>query len=169
MRLLGFLICTAIVLFTLIFCSSDESARAIQNGDTVKVHYIGKLAGTDSLIASTEGREPITVVMGSGTVMPGIEKALLGAAEGDTLIISVPPEEGFGPYYSELVGKLGIQDFPDDFEIDIGKRIRMPNPDSGFTNVAVIAIDDDSVTLDANHPMAGKTLVYELRVLEVTE
>ncbi len=169
MRFLSFLFCAACILFTLTFCSSDETRGTIQKGNTVKVHYIGKIAGTDSLITSTEDREPTTLVIGSGTVMPGIEKALLGASPGDTLTITVPPEEGFGPYYNELVGKVGVQDFPEDFEVKIGSRIRMPNPDTGFTNVAVIAIDDDSVTLDANHPLAGETLIYELRVIEIAD
>jgi len=114
-----------------------------------------------------DGGEPLSYIHGSGMIVPGLEEALLGKAEGDQVKVTVPPEGGYGAREEGLVQKVPRSEFPDG-DIEVGMRFRSHGP-GGARILTVAAVDPDSVTLDANHPLAGATLNFDVKVVSVRE
>jgi len=140
--------------------------RQIQPGDTVKVHYTGKL-DDGTLFDSTLTREPFEVKIGSGLSAPGFEMRITGMAVGDKRSFSVPPEEGFGFRDEKNIEKLNRANFPEDLGLEVGKQLQVPHAEGGHIRATVIALDDKTVTLDTNHPLAGKILHFEVEIVEI--
>jgi peptidylprolyl isomerase len=134
----------------------------------VKVHYKGSLQD-GTVFDSSEGREPLEFVIGQGTVIPGFEKGVMGMCEGDTKVISIQSEDGYGAYRDDLIGVVDRSRIPDDIDLKIGMILQVRSPEGGVTNVIVSKITDTDVTLDMNHPLAGKELLFEVRLLEVLQ
>jgi FKBP-type peptidyl-prolyl cis-trans isomerase SlyD len=114
-----------------------------------------------------DGGEPLAYVHGAGMIVPGLEDALLGKAAGDHVKVTVAPEKGYGPRRDSLVQKVPRSEFPDG-DIEVGMRFRASGP-GGARIVTVAALDGDTVTLDGNHPLAGATLNFDVRVVSVRE
>lgn len=114
-----------------------------------------------------EGGEPLSYVHGLGMIVPGLEEALLGKSAGDHVKVTVPPESGYGERHEGLVQKVSRDEFPDG-DIEVGMRFRSHGP-HGMSILTVAALDEDTVTLDANHPLAGTTLNFDVQVLSVRE
>jgi peptidylprolyl isomerase len=136
-----------------------------KKGDTVKVHYVGKL-DDGSIFDSSENRQPLEFVVGSNQVIPGLEEAVIGMDPGDKKTIKIPSEQAYGPHYPELVAQFERNQFPADFELAIGLQLEIPQKDGRALLVTVTELTDESVTLDANHPLAGKDLTFEIELLE---
>jgi peptidylprolyl isomerase len=140
-------------------------ADAITN-DTVKVHYTGRL--TDGTVFdSSLGREPLELTIGQKMVIPGFEEGIIGMTMGETKTVSIAPQDAYGPYLEDLVGSIGRAQIPPNIELQAGTVLQMQAPDGGVTIVVVKALNDESVTLDANHPLAGKDLTFEINLLEI--
>ncbi len=123
-------------------------------------------AGT--VIDSSEGREPLTYLHGSGQIVPGLEKQMAGHAAGDEFSADVVPEEGYGPRHEQLVQEVPREAFQGVADIQPGMQFQGRGPE-GVINVTVTRIEDDKVHIDGNHPLAGQTLHFAVKVTDVRE
>jgi peptidylprolyl isomerase len=137
-----------------------------KQGDTVHVHYKGSLED-GTMFDSSEGAQPLSFTIGSGDVIPGFEEAIVGMAAGDEKTQTIPAEQAYGNRREELVFQVEREQLPADSDVSVGDFLRIGFPDGRTAAVQVVALDDAAVTLDANHPLAGKTLVFELRLVEI--
>ncbi len=143
-----------------------------RNGDRVKVHYTGYLEdGTVFDTSRSEDRDPLEFVIGEGVVIPGFEAAIEDMAVGQTKTIEVPPEQAYRERNENLIFEVEKGQFPDDIEIEVGMLFKVSTTDaeSPETDVTVAEIRDDAIVLDGNHPLAGKTLKFDVELLEILE
>lgn len=137
----------------------------VENGKGVVVHYTGRFEdGTVFDTSLTEGREPLNIVLGQGTLINGFEKGLVGLNKGDKKTIEIDPEEGYGEYLDGLVTIIPKDRAPEG--VNVGDFLQSTG-DKGTINVVVTEINEEGVKIDANHPMAGKKLIFDVEVLEV--
>ena len=140
--------------------------RQVSTGDTVRVHYTGTLAdGTE--FDSSVGREPIEFVIGSGQVIPGFENALVGMAEGDKKNVTLEPSDAYGPHDPQLIQIVERTRIPAEVELDVGTVLQASDPGGNHVHLTVVELSDENATLDANHPLAGKALIFELELVEL--
>ena len=138
-----------------------------KNGDSVSVHYTGSLED-GTIFDSSDGREPLEFVIGGNMVVPGFEEAVVGLAVGDKTRATLPPEKAYGSSNPDLIVEVGLDQFPPDVKPEIDQRLHV-NDDSGRTiPVRVTAIGATSVTLDANHELAGKTLIFDIELMSIS-
>ena len=135
-------------------------------GDTVRVHYTGTFDDGAVFDSSLEG-QPLEFTVGEGDVIPGFEKAVDGMNEGETRTISIPPDEAYGTHRDDLVAVVGREQLPSEIEPAVGMVLEMSSEDGIVTNVTITEIGDDTVTLDANHELAGKKLNFEITLVEI--
>lgn len=136
------------------------------SGDTVKVHYTGRLEDGTTFDTST-GRDPLTLTLGEGQVIAGFEEAVLGMEPGETKSTSVPPEKGYGRRSDERVVEIDRKNVPEEIDVTVGQQLRVQRDDGQQQTVTVAQLTETTVTLDANHPLAGQTLVFDLELVEV--
>ena len=135
------------------------------SGDTVRVHYTGTLAD-GSQFDSSVGREPFELTIGSGQVIPGFEDALVGMAAGDTRSVTLEPNDAYGPHDPQLLHVVERARVPADVDLSVGTVLQASDPGGNPVRLLVVELSDDNVTLDANHPLAGKALTFELQLVE---
>lgn len=137
-----------------------------KSNDTVKVHYTGRL--TDGTVFdSSIDKEPLEFTIGQKMVIPGFEEGVIGMTAGETKTVSIVHQDAYGPYLDDLVGTIRRTHIPPDIELQVGTILQMQAPDGGVTMVMVKELNDENVTLDANHPLAGKDLTFEINLLEI--
>ncbi|MBA2670869.1 MAG: peptidylprolyl isomerase [Gemmatimonadetes bacterium] len=135
-------------------------------GDRVKVHYTGRL-DDGSVFDSSEGREPLEFEVGSGQVIPGFDDAVSGMTAGERKSVRIPCGEAYGEWREDLVLKVERSAFPPDIEPEVGQRLQM-GQGSGQTAVVTVAeVADEDVKLDANHPLAGQDLIFDLELMAI--
>ena len=140
---------------------------AAKSGDTVRIHYTGKLEdGTQ--FDSSSGREPLQFTLGSGQVIPGFEKAVEGMAVGDSKQVNIPPEQAYGPRHEQMIQDVPKTALPDDLEPVEGMALQAQGQDGKVINLTVTAVQNDSITVDGNHPLAGKALNFALELVEIS-
>ncbi|MEO8378734.1 MAG: peptidylprolyl isomerase [Acidobacteriota bacterium] len=137
-----------------------------KRGDTVQVHYRGTLDDGTEFDSSRES-DPISFTIGSGEVIPGFETAIEGMTPGDRKTERFEPDAAYGDRRDELVFEVGRDQMPDGEEIEVGDMLQVGFPDGGNATVTVTSLDGDTVTLDANHPLAGKPLTFELELVAI--
>jgi FKBP-type peptidyl-prolyl cis-trans isomerase 2 len=137
-----------------------------QKGDTVRVHYTGRLTD-ETVFDSSQGKEPLEVTIGEGKLIPGFEKQLVGMQVGETKSLEIEPEEAYGTRNDQLTTVVQRTDLPKDLEPEVGQRLQVTQPDGSAFVVQVTEMDDASVTLDANHPLAGETLKFDIELTEI--
>ncbi len=138
-----------------------------KQGDTVRVHYHGTLEDGTVFSSTYDENEPFEFTIGKGSVLPKFEKAVIGMNKGDKRTVSVPPEDGYGQHKKEFVFAMDRAQAPANLELELGKRLQI-RTNQGTTAVATItAITENTVVLDANDPLAGKTLKFEIELLEI--
>jgi peptidylprolyl isomerase len=138
----------------------------VKNGDTVKVHYTGKLDNGD-VFDSSEGAEPLAFTVGAGEVIPGFDQALLGMQVGETKDVAIEPEHAYGNRIEELVQTIDRSQFNlGGAEPEVGMHIEMRTPD-GNIPLTITDLTDTTITLDANHLLAGETLHFSLTLVEI--
>jgi FKBP-type peptidyl-prolyl cis-trans isomerase 2 len=138
------------------------------HGDTVKVHYTGRRQD-GRIFATTKGREPIEVTIGSGKLMPGFEEGVVSMKVGERKSITLPPERAYGPWVPELLLDIDKKDFPNNITPDVGKELHVRHTDGSVLDFVITAMNENTVTMDANHPLAGETLDFDIHLLEVSE
>jgi FKBP-type peptidyl-prolyl cis-trans isomerase 2 len=137
-----------------------------KSGDTVKVHYTGKLKD-GTVFDSSQGRDPIEFKMGENQVIPGFEKAVEGMSEGEKTVASIPMDEAYGPRKDNLIVEIDQTSLPEDINPEVGQMLTMQQPDGNQVNVRVAELAEGRVTLDANHPLAGEDLTFEIEIVEI--
>ena len=136
-----------------------------KKGDTVKVNY--KAKANEEIIFDSSQLEPLKLTIGNNEVIPAFEEALVGMNLGEKKTINVDSEEAFGPYLEELVSEVQRNQIPSDVELKIGQQIQIKQPDGSAIIVTVKELDDNKVTFDANHPLAGKDISFDIELLEI--
>lgn len=140
-----------------------EQARS---GDTVRVHYRGTLAD-GSEFDSSRGREPLEFTLGGGQVIAGFDEAVTGMGPGDARTVTIPADQAYGTRSNDLMFVVPRQQFPDDIQPQPGQQLQMSTQDGQVAVVTVIDVNDQGVILDANHPLAGQDLTFELELVEI--
>ena len=138
----------------------------VKTGDTVRIHYTGTLQD-GSRFDSSEGRDPLEFTVGSGQIIPGLDRAIPGMEVGEKKSVDVPCDEAYGPVNPDARQSIPREGIPDDIPLDIGSRLQMQTPDGQAVPVTVVAADDATVTLDANHPLAGQDLNFAIELVEI--
>lgn len=138
----------------------------VKDGDTVKVHYTGKLEDGTVFDSSKEG-DPLELTIGAGNVIEGFEKGVIGMERGGSKTVTIPPEEAYGPMNEELLAKVKKENFPENITPVIGEQLQLKQQDGDIVNVTITEIRGDTVTLDANHPLSGKTLIFDIELVEI--
>lgn len=138
---------------------------AIKKGDKVKVHYKGTLSdGTQ--FDSSRDRDPLEFTVGTGSIIPGFEKAIEGHESGDKIKAVIPPEDAYGDVDPELVFTVARAQVPESIPLKVGTPLQLSN-EQGAMDVVITEVGPEEITLDANHPLAGKELTFEIEVLDV--
>ena len=141
-------------------------AQAVKAGDTVKVHYHGRL--TDgTTFDSSEGRAPLEFQVGSGMVIRGFDDGLLGMTVGQKKTIEIPVEDAYGPKDPDAIIEFPIDRFPPDMKPEAGMQLVMNNGAGQQIPVVITEVKDDVVVLDANHQLAGQDLIFDLELVEI--
>jgi peptidylprolyl isomerase len=135
-------------------------------GTRVLVHYTGTLDDGTQFDSSRE-RGPLEVILGQDMVIPGFEKAILGLEPGQSVTVTIPEEEAYGPHNEEKVIRIPREFFPAEIKPAVGGQFILRSPDGNETPALIIDMDDDEITLDANHPLAGFTLIFEIELVSV--
>ena len=141
--------------------------KQAKSGDKVKVHYHGKLTSGETF-DSSEGRAPLEFEIGSGSVIKGFDEGVTGMAVGEKKTINIPADEAYGPRNPEMVIDMPKERFPDDMKLEEGMPLMMSNGSGQNFQVVITEIKEESVMLDANHPLAGKDLVFDLELVEIS-
>ncbi len=137
-----------------------------KNGDSVKVHYTGTLEDGTVFDSSFE-REPMEFTVGNGQLIPGFEQGVIGLAPGDSKTVKIPADQAYGPRREDLQMTVDPSRFPEHIKPELGLQLQVPQEDGHPVLVTITNITDAEVTLDANHPLAGKDLTFEIRLMEI--
>ena len=138
----------------------------VKTGDTVEVHYTGRLE-TGELFDSSRERDPLQFTLGNGELIPGFENAVIGMNVGDVKTIQIPSQEAYGPYIEEMKIVVDKAKMPEELELQLGLKLTLRGPDERRLDVRIVDIAKDTVTMDANHPLAGKDLVFDIELVKI--
>jgi FKBP-type peptidyl-prolyl cis-trans isomerase 2 len=141
-------------------------AQAKMN-DTVVLHYTGSFTDGEIFDSSLD-REPFEFTIGQGMVISGLEKGIVGMNEGELRTLNIPAEEAYGLRREDLLAIIGRSQMPANIDLKIGIVLQARAPDGGVTSVMVRDVDDENVTLDFNHPLAGKELIFEVNLIKIS-
>jgi peptidylprolyl isomerase len=137
-----------------------------KSGDTVKIHYTGTLDdGTQ--FDSSQGRDPLEFEVGSGQVIPGFDKAVEGMAVGDSKSVRIEADEAYGPRHEQLVQEVDRSVLPDDLNPETGMALQSNSPDGQVTQFMITAVTDETITVDANHPLSGQALSFDIELVDI--
>jgi peptidylprolyl isomerase len=137
-----------------------------QVGDMVKVHYTGRLTDGTTFDTSLE-RDPLEFTLGKGELIAGFEQAVLGMAAGESKTTTIPAAQAYGPHHAERVIDIERHHLPSDLQPELGQQLQMTRPDGTTLNVIITTVTETQVTLDANHPLAGQDLIFDITLVEI--
>jgi peptidylprolyl isomerase len=141
--------------------------QQVKNGDTVKVHYNGRL--TDgTTFDSSEGREPLEFEVGSGSVIKGFDEGVMGMQIGEKRTLEIPADEAYGDKNPDMLVEFPIEQFPAELKPEAGMQLNMTNGSGQVIPVIITEVKEQSVILDANHPLAGEDLVFDIELIGIT-
>lgn len=140
--------------------------QQVKNGDTVKIHYHGRLTNGETF-DSSEDREPLEFEVGSGMVIPGFDKGVMGMNVGEKKTVNIPVDEAYGPKNEEMIIDFPKDRFPDDMNAEVGMPLTMSDGSGQNFRVIIKEVKETSVVLDANHPLAGEDLTFDLELVEI--
>lgn len=135
-------------------------------GDTVRIHYTGRLVdGTE--FDSSNGRPPLEFQLGSGQIIAGLDRQVEGMSVGEKATLTIPADQAYGPYHPEGVQTLPRDRIPDGVDVSLGARLQATSADGQQMTLTVVDVTDTEVTVDANHPLAGKDLVFDVELVDI--
>jgi peptidylprolyl isomerase len=138
----------------------------VKTGDTVRIHYTGTLAD-GSTFDSSDGRDPLEFTVGSGQIIPGLDKAIPGMSVGDKKTVDVPADEAYGQPDPNARQAVPRGEIPADIPLDLGTQLQVQTPQGQVLPVTVVEVTEEQVMLDANHPLAGKDLTFAIELVEI--
>ena len=140
--------------------------NTVENGNTVSVHYIGTLNDGTQFDSSRE-REPLSFLVGDGQVIPGFESAVLGMQEGETKTVTILAENAYGPKNDQAVQVVERNRFPNGFEGNVGESVTGQTGEGQAFRATIVSVEENTVTLDFNHPLAGQDLTFEVELVSI--
>lgn len=138
----------------------------VKQGDTVRVHYTGKLRD-GTVFDSSANRDALEFTLGKGQLIAGFEKAVKGMSPGESVTVEIPADEAYGPHRPEMVIEFGRDRLPGDMDVEVGQRLQLRQKDGQSVVVKVTGTTDTTLTVDANHELAGKDLTFDIQVVEI--
>jgi peptidylprolyl isomerase len=138
----------------------------VKAGDTVHLHYTGTLLDGTTFDSSLE-RDPLQFQVGSGQIIRGLDVAIPGMEVGDKKIVKIAPEDAYGPVNPEMRQAIPREGIPADIPLEVGIQLQMQTPDGQAMPVTVVEVDEATVTLDANHALAGKDLQFDIELMKI--
>ncbi len=139
---------------------------AIRQGDTVRIHYTGTLLD-GKVFDSSDGRDPLEFVVSSGQIIPGLDSAMPGLSVGEKKRVEIACADAYGPINPAMRQSIPREGIPDDIPLEPGSQLQMQAPDGQVLPVTVVEADEATVTLDANHPLAGQDLIFDIEVVAI--
>ena len=139
----------------------------VENGNTVTVHYTVTL-DDDTVFASSRGQEPLEFTVGQRQLIDGFEQNIVGMAQGESKSFRVPAAEAYGPHMADRVIEVDSSKMPSDLELEIGTKVEGAEPEGPSIEFVVVGLSQSTVTLDGNHPLAGKDLTFDVEVVQIT-
>src|SRR4051812_23191326 len=140
--------------------------QQVKSGDTVKVHYSGRLSD-GTTFDSSEGRDPLEFKVGSGQVIKGFDDGVTGMSVGDKRTVQIPETDAYGPKDESMVVEFPRSNFPPDLKPEVGMQLNMTNGSGQVIPVVIMEVADDTVILDANHPLAGQDLTFDIELVSI--
>lgn len=144
---------------------SAQKDRSVATGDQIRVNYVGRFED-GSTFDSSEGREPLEFTVGAEQVIAGFDRAVVGLKPGESCNVVIAPEDGYGVHVAEMIAEVDRHLIPDSEKLVLGSMLEMGLADGQTLEVQVVELSDTVVTLDGNHPLAGKELHFEIEMLE---
>lgn len=163
MVLLGILLSGTVLV---IGCTGEKNSERAEDSDTVKVHYTGTLDDGTVFDTSVE-REPLEFTLGEGMLIPGFEEAVKGMQVGQSKTVTIPSEEAYGPHLDDLIIVIERNQLPEGLDPEVGQILEATQEDGRTGVVTVIDVSETTITVDANHPLAGKDLTFEIKLVEI--
>jgi peptidylprolyl isomerase len=137
-----------------------------KSGDTVRIHYTGTLDdGTQ--FDSSDGRDPLEFALGGGQVIPGFDSAVDGMAVGENKSVTIEPDQAYGERHEQLVQQVPKSVLPQDMEPAVGMQLQSQSPEGQVMNLVITEVADETITVDANHPLAGQALTFAIELVEI--
>ena len=137
-----------------------------KSGETVRIHYTGTLDdGTQ--FDSSEGRDPLEFALGGGQVIPGFDSAVDGMTVGESKSVTIAPEQAYGERHEQLVQQVPKSALPEDMKPEVGMQLQSQSPDGQVMNLVVTEVEEATITVDANHPLAGQALTFAIELVEI--
>lgn len=140
-------------------------SEEIKAGDTISVNYTGRFED-GTVFDSSEAKKPLKFTVGAGQLIQGFDEAVVGMKLGEKKTINLPPEEAYGVHQDGMVIDIPKAQIPEDMKVEVGMRLHLRDPEGNPVPAVVTEITDEVVKMDANHPMAGKTLVFDIEIAE---
>ncbi|MDX1629602.1 MAG: peptidylprolyl isomerase [Fulvivirga sp.] len=137
-----------------------------KKGDKVKVHYTGKLKD-GTVFDTSENREPLEFELGAGMMIAGFDSAVSGMKVGDKKTADIPVDQAYGEKRDEMVVEVPKKQLPEDLDPEVGQQLAMQQPNGQSIPVVVTKVEDETIEIDANHPLAGKDLVFDIELVEI--
>ena len=137
-----------------------------KTGDTVKVHYTGKLDDGTVFDTSVDG-EPLEFTIGEGQLISDFEQAIVGMSQGESKTVQIPSDRAYGPHLEEMVMVVDRTEFPENLDPKVDQRLQVRQSDGQVFTVTVTDVSESKVTLDGNHPLAGKELTFDIQLTEI--
>lgn len=135
-------------------------------GDTVKIHYTGKLED-GTVFDSSTSRDPLEFKLSAGQVIPGFEQAVVGMSPGESKTEKIPMDQAYGPHREEMILEVNRQQMPPELQPEIGQQLQLQQPNGRVVPVLVTEVTESLVKLDANHPLAGQDLTFDIQLVEI--
>ena len=143
-----------------------SGAVRAETGDTVKVHYTGTLE--DGTVFDTSvGGEPLAFTLGQGLVIPGFEEAVTGLKVGESKTVDIPAEQAYGEYRDDLILVVPREQLPEGLEVEVGQQLQVSQADGSYIVVTITEVSETTITVDANHRLAGQNLTFEIELVEI--
>jgi len=162
--------CTALVSMILpvvmLVTGCGSAIQQAKIGDTVKVHYTGRLQ--DGTVFDTSvGSEPLEFTLGQGQIIPGFEQAVIGMQVGESKTVTIPVDQAYGPRRDDMILEVSRDELPDDLEPTVGMQLQMNQGDGGIIIATITEVSETTIKIDANHPLAGQDLVFDIELVEI--
>jgi len=155
-----------LLLGVVLISGCNGESNTAQNGNIVQVHYTGTLQD-GTMFDTSVGREPLGFTLGEDRMIPGFEQAVLGMKIGESKTVTIPAEDAYGTYNADMTLVVSREELPEDMTPEVGQRLQTTSSDGGTIKVTITEVSDTTVTVDANHPLAGEDLTFEIELVSI--